>query len=154
MKKLVSIALVAMCLALLTIGVSAEEVAGESVEYSVEYYEDGSYCVTTITCSGAREVLQKSAKKTKSYYDSDDEVLFSLVVYGTFKYDGTSASCLSSSYTYNVYDSSWSFKSATASKSGATATASGTFVKKVLGITTMTRTLTPTLTCDKDGNLS
>lgn len=150
MKKLVSLALAMLCLILPVTEVRAEATVGESVEF----FSDGSYCVTTITCVGTREALQKTAKKTKNYYDSDGEALFSLVVYGTFKYDGTSASCLSSSYTYEIYDSAWSLKSATASKSGATATASGTFVKKVLGITVNTITLTPTLTCDKNGTLS
>lgn len=150
MKRLVSLILVMLCLILPITEASAEETVGESVEF----FSDGSYCVTTITNIGTREALQKTAKKTQNYYNSDGEALFSLVVYGTFKYDGTSASCLSSSYTYEIYDSAWSLKSATASKSGATATASGTFTKKVLGITMNTKTLTPTLTCDKDGNLS
>lgn len=120
----------------------------------VVYFEDGSYCVTTITYSGERATNKRTGSKVKAYYDSESTKLFSLTVHGSFNYDGSTVTCIDASYTYEIYDSAWSLKSATASKSGATATASGTFVKKVLGITVNTITLTPTLTCDKDGNLS
>lgn len=149
MKKIVS-----LCLALL-FGLVVFPVAFASAETEeVVYFEDGSYCITTITYGGERASNTKTGNKTTSYYASDDTELFSLRVSGVFLYDGSTVKCTSSSYTYNIYDSAWSLKSATASKSGATATASGTFVKKVLGITMNTKTLTPTLTCDKDGNLS
>lgn len=152
MKRLFALALTALCFCL-TLPASAAH-AETVVNESVEYFADGSSCITIITCASSRAALQKSAAKEVIYRGSDDTKLFSLTVHGTFKYDGSSATCIDASYTYNVYDSAWSFKSATASKSGATATASGTFVKKVLGITVATKALTPTLTCDKDGNLS
>lgn len=150
MKRFVSVMLALLCLVLPMTGVCADEVADESIEY----FEDGSYCVTEISCANTREALQKTAKKTKTYYTSDDAKAFSLTVHGTFKYDGTTSSCINASFSYAIYDSAWSFISATATKSGATATAIGNFEKKFLGITTATRSLTPTLTCDKDGNLS
>lgn len=152
MKKIfaLTLALLCMCTVFPVIEVYAEEATSESTEY----FEDGSYVVTQISFKETRASNTRSGSKAKTYYASDNTKLFSLTVHGVFTYNGSTASCTSSSFAYNVYDSSWSFKSATASKSGATATASGTFVKKVLGITTMTKTLTPTLTCDKDGNLS
>lgn len=148
MKKFFAFALAVLCVytALPATSVCAEE--------SIERLEDGSYIVTTISYQGSRASNTRTGSKERTYYANDNTKLFSLTVKGTFKYDGTSASCTSSTYSYNIYDSSWSLKSATAIKSGATATAEGTFAKKVLGITTMTKSLTPTLTCDKDGNLS
>lgn len=148
MKKFFAFALAVLCVctALPATSVCAEE--------SIERLEDGSYIVTTISYQGSRASNTRTGSKERTYYANDNTKLFSLTVKGTFKYDGTSASCTSSTYSYNIYDSSWSLKSATATKSGATATAEGTFAKKVLGITTMTKSLTPTLTCDKDGNLS
>ncbi|MDY2983051.1 MAG: hypothetical protein SOT00_06725 [Eubacteriales bacterium] len=62
--------------------------------------------------------------------------------------------CTASSYTYQIHNSSWSFSSGSASKSGNTATAKGTFARKVLGITVDSKTLTVSLSCDKNGNLS
>lgn len=149
MKKIVS-----MCLAFL-FGLMVFPATFASAEAEeVIYFEDGSYCVTTITYGGERASNTRTGNKTTSYYASDGTKLFALTVSGVFLYDGNTVKCTSSSYTNAIYDSAWSLKSATASKSGATATASGTFVKKVLGITMNTKTLTPTLTCDKDGNLS
>lgn len=123
-------------------------------EVYIEYLEDGSYFVTTIAYEPTRSASSRTATKTRSYYSSSNVLLFSLTVHGTFRYDGSTSTCTDASFTYQIYDDSWHFKSGTASKSGATATASATFVNKLLGITIATKTLTPTLTCDKNGELS
>lgn len=162
MKKIASLclALVLGFMLLPAAGTHAETCEPDfSQAEQVVYFEDGSFMVTVVNVVGEQGNSRASGNtrtgnKTTVYYNSDGIKLFSLTVYGVFTYNGTTATCTSSSFTYEVFDSSWSFKSATASKSGASATATGTFVKKVLGITTMTRTLTPTLTCDKNGNLS
>lgn len=151
MKRFLTLAL-ALCICIMVpmTGVYAEEIVGEDIEYLA----DGSYFITRIVSVDSRAASTKSGAKVKTYYDSEGTKLFTLKVHGTFRYDGSTVTCIDASYTYEIFDSAWSLKSATASKSGATATASGTFVKKILGITMNTKTLTPTLTCDKNGNLS
>lgn len=151
MKRLLTLVL-ALCICIMVpmTGTYAEEVVGEDIEYLA----DGSYFVTRIVSVDSRVASTKSGTKVRTYYDSEGTKIFSFTVHGSFNYDGTTVTCIDASYTYEIYDSAWSLKSATASKSGATATASGTFVKKVLGITVNTKTLTPTLTCDKNGTLS
>lgn len=120
----------------------------------IEYLEDGSYFVTTIAYEPPRNASSRTETKTRFYYSSSNVLLFSLTVHGTFRYDGSTSACTDASLTYQIYDDSWHFKSGTASKSDATATASAAFVNKLPGITIAAKTLTPTLTCDKNGELS
>lgn len=120
------------------------------------YFEDGSYYVTTIeefssTTSSRANELEKSGKKTISSYDSSSNLLYSLTVYGTFSYNGTTAKATSSSYTYTVDSIFWSFSSGSASHSGASATATGTY--KLLGFLS-TQKLEVRLTCSPSGTLS
>lgn len=98
----------------------------------------------TQTVSGSNTVTVKDGSTT----------LYTLSVHATFSVNvGVSATCTGCSYTYSIKNSSWHFDSATATKSGNTATATGNFHKEVLFITTQTRTTTAQLACDKNGNL-
>ena len=96
----------------------------------VSYFADGSYLVTTITSNTQSNEFERSTKsgtKQQDYYNSSRELMWTFRVQGTFSYDGRSAKATFADYSYDIYNSAWSFDSASASYSGATATATGTF---------------------------
>lgn len=121
---------------------------------NIIYYEDGSYIVETIEVSKSRASGTVTGSKTKTYYNDKGIAEWKAVLNGSFSYTGSSATCTSSSVNVTVYDSSWYTISKSATKSGNTASASVTMGCKLLGITTNRITVTPTLSCDANGNLS
>lgn len=165
MKKIFSLFLSVMMLTavlsanIVTVQASEAEdnVTGVVISETVEYFEDGSYATITVTeePTTARATSSKSGSKYYLMRNSDGEELFRLTVHGTFSVNsGVSATCTAASRTYSISDDAWQVKTTSVSKSGNTATANGTFVRKLLGITIETQSCTVTLTCDKYGNLS
>lgn len=125
------------------------------VNGSVVYFDDGSYLVTIITESTTtRATKTKSGTKDLTYYDSNDNLEWRITLTGSFSYTGSSATCTSSSISYDIIENSWKIPTAVASKSGNKAI--GDIVAKhyVLGIPTKTVTNTITLTCSATGTLS
>ena len=120
----------------------------------VTYFDDGSCLVETMEIEYSRASGTKSGTKTQTYYDASGNTDWKVVLTGTFSYTGSSATCTASSVSVTIYDSDWYTVSKSATKSGATASASVTMGYKVLGVTTKKVTATPTLTCDANGNLS
>lgn len=124
-------------------------------EEQVVYYEDGSYDIVTITYdypSGTPErgtVKKTSGIKEYVHYNSADQPLWTFRVHGSFEYNGSSAEATDADYSQSVHVSAWSFTSASAYCSGASAIADGSFKKGIIPIST-----TITLTCSKDGKLS
>lgn len=115
-------------------------------------FEDGSYLVTTIVSEPyamPSERGSKSATKHQDYYNSSRELVWTFRVHGTFSYDGRSAEATFADYSYDVYDSAWSFDGGTASYSGATATADGNFSYRVIP-----SSVSVSLTCSPKGVLS
>lgn len=134
---------------------AAAEEAHSETRLSVCYFEDGSYCVTAISdvqilSSDMDGRTTITGTKTKSYYDTNDELAFSAAVKGTFTYNGTTASAVSSQHGYRIYDTAWSFSSGYSYCSGATATAVCTFSLN----SNTSRTLSVSLTCSPTGVLS
>lgn len=156
-KRLLSILL---CLVLLWSSlaavVSAEAPAaaeGSRVEYIA--LSDDMYCITEITEEVSVPVERgerktKTGTKTSSVYNGST-LLFTFSVYGVFAYDGYTATATSAEYHYTIADSAWSFGGGSASCSGATASASGTFVLNAAGDT---QRVSVSLTCSPDGTLS
>lgn len=121
----------------------------------VEYFDDGSYLVTEFTETIAPfSSGSKSEGKTATYYSSDDERQWSVTIWGTFTYTGSSATCTNASTSYTVYNSAWKVKEATATKSGRTATGNFLVKKYWLGIITKTVPMTVIMSCDNSGNIS
>lgn len=126
----------------------------------IDYYSDGSYSITEISESNNSlyELFStnksKTASKTKKYYSVSGDALWFVKVTGTFQYNGNSSSCTSSSVAAGTYTSSWTINKKTSSKNGATATANATGTRYINSKPDITRTITVTLTCDKNGNLS
>ena len=117
-------------------------------------FDDGSYAIIETTVSQTPFTLfaaakTKSASRTYTYYEADNIKKWDFSVNGTFSYDGSTAKATSSSSSYNIYASGWSLVSRNASKSGATATATGTFK-----YASITKSTTIGLKCSADGTIS
>lgn len=122
---------------------------------SAVYLEDGNYIIITledITLSRASNT--KTGRRTLNYYNSDNEVLWKATLTATFTYTGSSATCTSASITYSVNDSSWQIISATASKSGNTATGNVIAKHYFVGIPIKTVNEAFYITCSATGTLS
>ena len=122
---------------------------------------DGGYILETVV---TEETLGKTARaneyvrvgtKTNRLKNTSGEVLWTFTLRGQYDVvEGVSSVCTLASYSHSISDSSWSLDSASTTKSGNKAMASATFKKKLLFVTTETKTINLTLTCDKNGNLS
>ena len=97
----------------------------------------------------------KTGTRTQTAKNSSNVTLYSFTVKGTYTVNpGVSATCTASSYSHTISNSDWYLDSASASRTGNKAMATGTFKRKILFIVVETQVLSPTLTCDKNGNLS
>lgn len=125
------------------------------VSESVDYLEDGRIITTSIyeiPVATRATVYNKSGSKVRTVANADGETLYTFTVKGTFTVrEGSSAVCISSSYSTNIVNDAWYCYSASASKSANKAIADGVFKKKLLGITVETDTRQVVLTCDIDG---
>lgn len=123
-------------------------------EENIVYLADGCYMITVITEDNVRASMlyatkNKSGSKTSTVYSAAGETLYSLTVHGTFSYNGSSATAVSSSYSYTDESPLWSLSGASSYCSGATATVSGTFKSSL-----QSKTLSVSLTCSANGTLS
>ncbi len=125
---------------------------------NIQYYADGSYSVTTISIKESDRATVKTISKDVKYYDSDGSLAVTLTVTGVFNVGSGSVTCTSATYSTVSHQSNWSIVSPSASHANhgsyATATASGTAKKKVLGITIKSVSLSVTITCNSDGSYS
>ncbi len=161
MKRFLSLALALICLLFATIQtVSAENelVIANNTETNsyTEYYEDGSYVVTTICQSvtpRSSTYIQVSEKKVEMY-NSSDELQWRYKFIARFDVvEGVSVECIESTYTSDIYVDSWSLTAHNNYYSGNTAYATATYKKKVLFITTNTHDIDLDTTCDVYGNI-
>lgn len=154
MKKVLAVFLsVVMLVAFPVVAYAGEEDTETST--AVEYLEDGSYIVTTVEEEpNLFRASTKSGTKTAKFYNSDDEIQWSVTLSGTFSYTGSSATCTKASVSYKVYDSDWKVTSATSSKSGRTATGNFTIKMYVTFVPIKTLNRTLTLSCSNSGTIS
>lgn len=154
MKKLILVFLVLlMFLSFPMISYANDSEMAEYENGYIEYYEDGSYSITTIEASMISTFAASTVKQTKttSHYSSKDEKEWDITVTGTFTFTGSSATCTNSKVSYKIYDTNWKVTSAQASKSGRTATGEFTLKRYFLGIPIETENKTLTLTCSNTG---
>ena len=130
--------------------------AAENASPQIHRFEDGSYVVVTIDTdqplgkvafAAGNQII--SGTKNYSYYNDSNNLVLVFRVHGTFEYDGITSSAVGASYSYDIYDSNWSFLNANATCSGATATATGSFVRFLVP-----KSITASLTCSPNGILS
>lgn len=153
MKKVFSILLIMLMIFSVNINVCA----GSDAATTVEYFDDGSCIETTIVFDeyiSTYATQVKKLEKSISYKDEDGIVCWSATLTATFRYTGSSATCTDSTVSYEIYDSAWRMTSATASKSGNTATADITAKRYTLGIPFKTIDRTITMTCSANGTIS
>ncbi len=151
MKKIMS--LFVICISFFNVFGFTVSASTESVE-QIKYFEDGSYMITYVETSSMRASSEKTASKLSKYYNSNDKLLWSVTLTGTFSYTGTSAICTASSVSSQIYDSSWKVTEAVASKSGNKATGSFVVKKYVLLVPIQSNDVNLTLTCSATGNIT
>lgn len=139
---------------LMVVSMFALNASAEVYADNVIYLEDGSYIVIKVIESGIRSTGTKTGRATYDYYDSDGVLGWTAVLNGTFTYNGSSATCTSSSCSVTVLDTAWYTVSKSASKSSNSATAALTMGKKLLGVTITRVQVDMILSCDPNGNLS
>lgn len=107
---------------------TAKETPNATVTTEIELLPNGDRIETELIAyeqpEGAKAT--KSGQKTKSYKNSSGAVMWSVTVYGTFSYTGSSATCTSAARSTTCPGSGWTIVSSSASKSGNTATAKAT----------------------------
>lgn len=145
----------ALCLSAMVLIIPSAAADGDHATQIIRF-EDGSYVIITIEYDQPQGEIaslasrySKEGSKNYSSYNSSDELLWTFRVHGTFTYNGTTAKATAATYSYTIYDSSWSFVKGNSSYSGATATAKGSF-KKLL----IPNSVTLNLTCSPTGVLS
>ncbi|MCD7892874.1 MAG: hypothetical protein LUG60_04145 [Erysipelotrichaceae bacterium] len=150
MKKIIAILLSTMFM-LLSI---STPVMAKDFGVTIEYLDNGMIVETQITESNYYSTTTKTGSKVRKYKDSDGNVLFTVKVSGTFKYDGSTCTCTKSSVTTSVVNSNWKITDSSASKSGSTATATATAKRYMLGVVVETQSVTIKLKCSASGSLS
>lgn len=124
--------------------------SAQETSTSIEYFEDGSYVVTTLVQNNPNGRTGISGSKSSVYYTSSGSSVFSVTLTGYFSYTyGTSSKATGEDVTVAVYDSSASYVTKSSYHSGATAYGSGT-----VSYRGYQKTLSVQITCDKYGNLS
>lgn len=168
MKKFLSFILTAVLIfSMQTVIVFGKTVSNPKVDsVEVEYFEDGTCCVTVIESvptdvrmTGVGAVIPLSTKtetKSKTQYMRDDSgvVLWYVKVTGTFTYGGGSAKCTSVTPSATAVGSTWKVSNISGSKSGNKASATATGKQYVDGVVTQSMTRTVTLTCSPTGVFS
>lgn len=153
MKKLFSSLLVLIILSTaLPFQIHSAEI-NDSID-EIIYLDDGSYITIELNVVQSRTSFATTGEKKYTYYNSQDVADWSATLSGLFTYNGTTATCKTSTRNVTIINDGWHEDSKVTSKSGASAIADLTMLYKVLGITLNNETIRMTLTCDKDGNLS
>jgi len=146
MKKTVAVLLVCILFTLL-IPVSAADSA------ETESLPDGGYFVTeTVVTPVSRGSL--NTERRDCYYNTSGEKQWTMVLKGSFTYNGTTATCTSASVTYTIYNSNWHHKSHSAWASGNTANGTLTMEKWLFLTPVLIVSKSLTITCDANGNIS
>lgn len=161
MKKFTSIWVILLSLVLLfTFSVSANDtdvlLLNTETNSYVEYYEDGSYTITTITqSSSARSSTYiVRGERIVNLYNSSDELQWTYTLIGRFSVvEGESVTCIESTYSYEIYDNSWSLTAHDNTYRNNIACGTATFKRKVLFITVNTHDIDVEIGCDRYGNV-
>ena len=168
MKKFLSVVLVmASVFAMQSVIVFGQTASNSKVDsVKVEYFDDGTYCVTVIESiptdinmidSGTISPLStKTETKSKTQYmrDASAAVLWYVRVTGTFTYGNGSSQCISVTPSAAAVNSTWKVSNISGSKSGNKASATATGKQYADGTVVQTMTRTVTLTCSPTGVFS
>lgn len=153
MKKAIAFTLLLtiLCCTVFCFSAGATE---ENKVTTITKLDNGDYIETIITYFDTNErAATRSGSKTSNYKDGSGTIMWSVTVYGSYTYNGTTSSCTSVSHSTSSPGTGWSIKSSSSHKSGncATATATATLKK---GIASQDFTNTVNLYCSPYGILS
>lgn len=153
-KKLASFVLVfAMAVLVLPRGFAKAE--NSPPQNDIIFLENGDHIEIIMESMPTRATGTTTKRLNYNYYDiNNGEIVWQIILTGVFEYNGTTATCTSSSCSVDIYDSSWYVISKSVSKSGDAASATVEMGRKVLGVTIKEETYRLSLTCDKNGNVS
>lgn len=166
MKKLFALIMSVMMLmtvfSVFTVSANTEQdntIKGNIISETTEYFSDGSSATVIVTDESG--VLTRATTYTKTgskYYilrNKNGAELWRFTVHGTFSVNpGVSSTCTGVSHSISITEDAWQNKSASTSRSGNQAIGDATFIKKLLFITTETKSCHVILTCDANGKLS
>lgn len=159
MKKIFihSIIISTLCLMLFSsISVWADTTSTTITE--IEYMKDGSYFETTVTTNPQKLILYTknkatSGNKTITHYSSKNIKLWSLTVYGSYTYNGSSSTCTSCSSSKKIYNSNWKVTITSTKKTNNLASTTGKGKHYTNGNIDKTITKTVSLRCAPNGTL-
>lgn len=126
-------------------------------ESEIEYFDDGSYIITTIEDDVQSMIMPFSKTVTKSKtvkYYSADVAKWYIKVTGNFTYGNGSAKCTKSTVSAGSFANEWKISGKSASKNGQTAYANAIAKKYYNGAVTKTINKTVKLTCSPTGKFS
>ena len=129
-----------------TFNASDEVISSETIQLN-----NGCKLITTLYKRNQTRSSVSSYKETR-FLDSDDTLLWKVVLEATFTYNGYTSSCTSASSYSRVYEGNWSERDNNTFASGNAAVANVTMVRKILFIVVETQVANLVITCDKDGN--
>ncbi len=168
MKKTIVFLLLLSILVAMPINVlAAAPLNSSSDNASYQYFEDGSYTVTTLTltviddgvttCGAEPESYNLQAKQDVSYHDANNNLDWVVTITAVFLVCpacAVSGMCQSSELSANIYDTSWGMYNVDERCMSNNAYGACSMKDKFLGITTMTVNVEFTLTCDRYGNVT
>lgn len=152
MKKIL-LSFLVLGMTIMPINASALE---ENKVVTIEYLDDGTIVETILEETPILLYTEgtKSGKKTRNYKNAAGKILYSVIVKGTFKYNGNTSSCKSAEVVATVSVADWKVVSKSASKSGNKAIGKATMKHYYNGAAIQTTYPSVTLSCDKNGKLS
>lgn len=112
-------------------------------------YEDGSYAIITTAYNSLTRAVS-DGNKTYTYYNASLQKCFSYTLYATFIYNGTTSSADDIDFEIHIYRQGWDISTHNEYTSGSTAYGSAAFT----GPDDQPHSLSISLTCDKDGNVT
>lgn len=149
-KKAVAVLLAVLLVMCFSVTAFAADDNGRVVSRTVEQYADGAYAVITVYDTTTARAYEKSGYKNFDYYESGT-LQWTFTAYGTFSYNGSTATCIAASYGCNINNSSWTRVSGEASPSGSAVIAKGVMEKKGIGKRVYPQVI---ITCTPNGVLS
>lgn len=155
MKKISIIAGIILCLHLIFAPtVTAQAATNETLADDTLYYETVIEETASVSPMASNTAKAKTGYKTTSCKNANGTVLWSVKVTANFSYNGTTATCTSSSVSTTINNSAWkiSNKYSTRCANYGTATATGQeYINNKL-VKSVTKTIK--LTCSPTGTLS
>jgi len=165
MKKLLISIFLLICMFTCNLFIEAKELnyAKDCIEVfeNIIYLDNGDYIIKTIkevnlnSSLQVRSVYTKTGELEVNHYNASDKLLWTYILVGTYQInEGIFCTCISSTYSTEIYKSTWSFSDGNSSYENNYARGLGIFKCKILFVTVQTVDIDVTLYCDVYGNLS